>query len=331
MGRGAQLTASEKKRILELSKKNKSQRQIAATLGRSQCVVSHFLKDPDNYGYVVKKSRKKKVTERVKRVILNAASNKRISAAKIVRENSLDLSPRTVYRVINDSLHIIRQKKKKSPVISKVNKAKRVDFAKKHMTWNTEWRKVVWTDEKKFNLDGPDGFRDYWHDLRKEELIFSKRQQGGGGVMIWAAFAWNYKSHITFVEGNADSARYQKVVEEHVDQIQQHFGDNEWLFQQDNAPVHTSKSSMEWFNRRKIDLFPWPPQSPDMNLIENVWGLLARSVYQDGRQFYNIKDLKKAILTAWDQVSQECLQNLIEKMPNRIFHVIQLHGAKTKY
>ena len=61
------------------------------------------------------------------------------------------------------------------------------------MTWNEEWRKVVWSDEKKFNLDGPDGFSYYWHDLRKEEEIFSSRAQGGGSIMIWASFGWGGK------------------------------------------------------------------------------------------------------------------------------------------
>ena len=37
---------------------------------------------------------------------------------------------------------------------------------------------------KKFNLDGPDGLAYYWHDLRMEELTFSRRQQGGGSVMV---------------------------------------------------------------------------------------------------------------------------------------------------
>ncbi|CAF4303451.1 unnamed protein product, partial [Rotaria magnacalcarata] len=58
------------------------------------------------------------------------------------------------------------------------------------MTWNNEWHKAVWPDEKKINLDGPDGFSYYWHDLRKEEEIFSTRSLGGGSVMIWASFGW---------------------------------------------------------------------------------------------------------------------------------------------
>jgi hypothetical protein len=52
------------------------------------------------------------------------------------------------------------------------------------MTWNQEWRLVVWSDEKKFNLDGPYGFHYFWHVLRKEQKILSKRALGGGGVTV---------------------------------------------------------------------------------------------------------------------------------------------------
>ena len=52
---------------------------------------------------------------------------------------------------------------------------------------------MVFSDEKRFNLDGPDGFSTYWHDLRKEEVVLSRRQNGGGGIMVWGAFSffWN--------------------------------------------------------------------------------------------------------------------------------------------
>ncbi|UMM13991.1 hypothetical protein L5515_001994 [Caenorhabditis briggsae] len=53
----------------------------------------------------------------------------------------------------------------------------------------TDWDKIIFSDEKKFNLDGPDGFNSYWHDLKKDPLHFSKRNFGGGRLMVWGAFS----------------------------------------------------------------------------------------------------------------------------------------------
>ncbi len=65
---------------------------------------------------------------------------------------------------------------------------------------------MVWSDEKRFNLDGPNGFRYYWDDLRKEPQMFSKRSQGGGSVMVWAALGWHRKTRIAMVETTMKAA-----------------------------------------------------------------------------------------------------------------------------
>jgi len=121
MGSRPSLTEREKNAILSLSKQKLPVYRISAKIKRSRHCITNFLKDPKNYGYVVKNRKKRKVTNRVKRTILKSASNKRISAAKIINENNLNLLPSTVYRVIHDSPHIILQKKKKSSFISKAN------------------------------------------------------------------------------------------------------------------------------------------------------------------------------------------------------------------
>lgn len=43
---------------------------------------------------------------------------------------------------------------------------------------------MIFSDEKKFNLDGPDGFSYYFHDIRKEELLKNRRVMGSGGIMV---------------------------------------------------------------------------------------------------------------------------------------------------
>ena len=71
---------------------------------------------------------------------------------------------------------------------------------------------MIFSDEKKWNLDGPDGQRSYWHDLRKEPLLFSKRNFGGGSVMTWAAFSGYGKVGLAFTSSKMNSADYQQVV-----------------------------------------------------------------------------------------------------------------------
>lgn len=43
--------------------------------------------------------------------------------------------------------------------------------------------------ENEWDMDGLDGHRSYWRDLRTKERIFSRRQGGGDGVIIWRAFS----------------------------------------------------------------------------------------------------------------------------------------------
>lgn len=206
-----------------------------------------------------------------------------------------------------------------------------MSWAKDHMTWNTEWHNVVWSDEKKFNLDGPDGFSYYWHDLRKEEQLFSKRAMGGDGLMIWASFGWHGKTEIVFLEGRIDAKKYQETLKNHLLNNGAEIGGENWIYQQDNAPIHKAKVTIAWLKRQNIRLLPWPALSPDLNPIENLWGLLVRKVYRDGRQFRTKEELKKAIIASWNEIRDEELQKLVTSMPDRIFQVIRLNGAKTKY
>lgn len=63
--------------------------------------------------------------------------------------------------------------------LKEFHRAQRIAWAKEHLSWRQcDWSKVVFSAEKKFNPDGPDGFSYYWHDLRKKERIFSALQGG---------------------------------------------------------------------------------------------------------------------------------------------------------
>lgn len=67
--------------------------------------------------------------------------------------------------------------------------------------------KVVFFDEEKFNLDGPDGSTYCWHGLQHKPRYFSTRQQRGASLMIWAAISYYCVSDIHVLSANQDSQK----------------------------------------------------------------------------------------------------------------------------
>lgn len=65
---------------------------------------------------------------------------------------------------------------------------------------------MVFSDEKKFNLDVPDDNQCYWHDLRKEKQLYSKRLFVGGYVMVQGAFSASGKADLVVMEEKQNSA-----------------------------------------------------------------------------------------------------------------------------
>ena len=138
-----------------------------------------------------------------------------------------------------------------------------------------------------------------------------------------------------------DGREYQEVLSHSLLPFLRRFHRLHLKFQQDNAGVHRSKHKrrndpgfipmMQWFADHRIELLDWPSRSPDLNPIENLWGIMVRQVYADNRQYRNVEELKRAILDAWNSISTELLKKLSNSMQNRIFQVIQRNGGVTDY
>lgn len=191
--------------------------------------------------------------------------------------------------------------------------------------------KVIFSDEKKFNLDGPDGNHSYWRDLRKEPQYFSKRNFGGGSLMVWGAFCLHGTLPLAFPSCKMNSSEYINVLQNHlIPFLNDHEADN-LVFQQDNAAIHTSKATKQWFSDNDILVLLWPACSPDLNPIENMWAILVKKVYANNKQYNTILELKSAVLKAWQEIDSQLIAKLIQSMKNRIFEVIKNNGGTTKY
>ncbi len=149
--------------------------------------------------------------------------------------------------------------------------------------------------------------------------------------MIWAAMSSAGVGPLCFLKSKVNAAIYQDVLEHFMlPSAYKIYGDADFIFQQDLAPAHTAKGTKSCFNDHGITVLDWPLNSPDLNPIENLWGIVKRKM-RDTRPNKADDDLKAAIKTTWASITPEQCHRLIASMPHRNDAVIHAKGGPTKY
>ncbi len=149
-------------------------------------------------------------------------------------------------------------------------------------------------------------------------------------VIIWGAMSSAGVGPLCLLKTNVTAPVYQEILEHFMlPSADQHFKDADFIFQQDLAPAHTAKSTKSWLNDHGVGVLDWPANSPDLNPIENLWGIV-KSKMRDTRP-NNADELKAAIKETWASIPPQQCHKLITSMPRRIEAVIKAKGAPTKY
>uniref|UniRef100_A0A1I7WRK9 N-terminal Ras-GEF domain-containing protein n=1 Tax=Heterorhabditis bacteriophora TaxID=37862 RepID=A0A1I7WRK9_HETBA len=112
-----------------------------------------------------------------KRRITMTASNSMANLNEIRSISCLTVSKTTVWRALKANPFITRERMRECPTLTADHKKARMAFARTHISWTSDWTEAILPfsiDEKKFDLDGPDGFTSCWRDLRKERRFPQK-------------------------------------------------------------------------------------------------------------------------------------------------------------
>ena len=82
----------------------------------------------------------------------------------------------------------------------------------------------------------------------------------------------------------------------------------------------------------------WPPYSPDLNPIENIWALLKAEMYRLYPELLgmqnNAQTLERLIqcaITTWDTFEEDIMNRVLDTMPHRVDAVLKANGWYTKY
>jgi len=152
--------------------------------------------------------------------------------------------------------------------------------------------------------------------------------------MAWAVIGWNYKSPLYFVsyEGEGKGFTQEKYAEQILRgplmDIFKQPGD--YFCVEDNSSVHgksDSKKNKGLCNAVRLEChiysIDWPPCSPDLNPIENIWRVLKQRLRnRKPHGGWTLLDLKQAMVDIWEkEISINLINSYIDTMPERIAKV----------
>lgn len=342
MGRQRGQTGKEERElIIHHFNLGKSLRQIGQIVNRShttvQCVIKRYI-ESHSLKNKVKISGRKIFSDREERwMIRQVKKNPMISAPKLAvlaeQHTKKNVHPETIRRVLRrNNLHGRTARNK--PHVNKINRRKRLNFASELECKDFEfWSTVIFADESKFNLFGSDGKVTVWREQNTEMKPANLRptvKHGGGSVTVWGCMAAGGVGNLVFIDETMDQNVYLGILKGNLNVSAQKLGLREnFKYYQDNDPKHKAWRVRMWllFNCPKV--LETPPQSPDLNVIENLWHYLDRAVRK--HNISNKQDLKNVLQEEWDKISTNYCQKLVRSIPNRLREVKLNRGYPTRY
>lgn len=236
-------------------------------------------------------------------------SRKKVSASKINNELDSPTSLRTIQRCLKVNKEFKLQNVQRKIFLTEENKASRCSKIKGWFRSKIDFNNVIFSDEARFSLDGPDNFRSWQLNNEEMEQNRKRRQMQGGSVMILGIMGFGSYLKIIKIDGTLTAKKYMEILTDSVFPDLERLYGNSFIWQQDNARPHVAKIVKDLFNQKSINVLEWPPYSPDLSIIENIWKVMKDEVY-DGAQF-------ESKLQLWSKI-EEVAENIRNRTPSLI-------------
>ena len=214
-------------------------------------------------------------------------------------------------------------------LIRNENKSKRLLWAIQniHEALVCGFEDVIWTDETTVQLES---HRRHSYRKKGEPAVLKPRPKHPTKVHVWAGISKKGKTPIVIFEGLMDATFYITVLRNGLLPFIQSTCPDSHRFMQDNDPKHTSKKAAEFFASEGVNWWKTPPESPDLNPIENLWHELKEYIRREIKPS-NKSELVSGIKLFWNTVDTHKCCKYINHLRKVVPRVIELEGAATGY
>lgn len=231
------------------------------------------------------------------------------------------------------------------PILTEEQSKKRVAFAKENR--NRAWTKVMFTDSKYFYLHPLSGRRGPKRWVLAGTKPTRPSTKFPSKVHVYAGVSYYGKTELRFATGTTGlksefsktqkgvgAAEYQSILSDTLlPRAKQLFGRHsvsDWIFQQDGAPAHTAYATREFLKAQRVQVLShWPPNSPDLSWIENVWAWMEQKLQK--HQFSTVLELKTVLRKVWTDMPFQILQANCLSMRDRLIKCIERDGYHIGY
>lgn len=240
------------------------------------------------------------------------------------------ISKRTVSRTLRRN-RLVARTSSRGKEISLKNLPKRVRWAKKVRHWTTEeWRSIVFTDECLLYPKRTVG-RVVWyrrggpcpHDEEKDLHYKS--------INVWGFISYNGNRGLVRYEGTMGAKECMELLQRNIRNAvpEEDDPDDELVFVHDGAKYHIGKKATD-FLHETVDILSWPPQSPDINIMENIWAALRNELWIRRKEIKNANDVWRISREIFNQFTLVFIHSLYESIPSRIQKIIKAKGSRIK-
>lgn len=321
-----QFTNKQKYEIIIRYELGYSSRQISHDMKINRKGVFRWLKRYNDTQTINRKhgsGRPRKTTiEQDKIIIKSLLDNDNIMIADDIRndivQNDINICKNTIINRLNEN-NIIYGKVIKKPLLTANHKQLRLRWAIEN--YKTDWTTVIFSDESLIKKN----FKDkQWMEKDNKKVIQIVKYPIS--ILVWGCIEYGGIGNIYCFNGIMNKEKYVNILKDNL----LPYINNNYYFQFDNDPKHTSTFALSFLFDNNIKCISWwPPNSPDLNPIEHVWAYVKNKLKLE--IIKNITELENNIKKIWNDIPYEIIYNLFSSMPSRIDEVISNNGGYTTY
>jgi hypothetical protein len=262
-----------------------------------------------------------------------------LSTRQIAQE--LRISQTTVVRIIHDDLSLKCLKRRRAQELTAANKDARLQRSGQLLErFSDSDVDFIWfTDEKIFSVSSPSNSQNdrlyVARPLRKKNVsaarLLRTHSTFSQSLMVSVGISKLGCTELIFVDPGAkiNGQYYRDVLLQKLLPAMECVSGNMFIFQQDSAPAHRARETIELLRRRTPDFFApdmWPPNSPDLNPVDYaVWSVMQQRVYQT--RIHDIDELRQRLITVWCGLEQRVVDDAIDQWRSRLSACVDAEGG----